>query len=770
MIKQVTAGLIIILALLTSARAQFQLSGRVVDAKKNQPVSYVSVILQAGDEIIDGAIALENGSFEISGIKSGTYTFLVRMLGYDTYQEDSLVIESDLNLGSILLHEASQTLDEVLIRAPRSLLESQLGKRVLNIGEDLAGSGSTVVDALDQVPSVTTDIDGNVSIRGSSNIVIYVDGKETQRDSRSLQNIPASALQQIEVITNPGAKFDAEGVGGIINLIYRKSRFNKKELELVLSGAVPSRLGAGFNSSLSSKRVSLYLNANESRAWYENSNDQIRRNFNDSLSRYENLIAGEGLGSYRNITSGLTFEPDSTWSLNVEFNYWRWDDDEVQTRENNFYFSQSPAEFYQVSNSTLEIEDELSLSITIDKKWKNDQSLQLYFSGSGEDESNSAAFNIDNLDLAGTPLIQNVRTSEETESQRLYQLKLDYTTPTWNWGGLELGAKFDWIRYDIDQNLDFSNDSLFLPRNLFAVDLNKGAGYLVYSRKFSQLELGVGVRLEHFSSDFSQKLSNTSFRQSFTNLFPSVQILYKFSNLGSISTSYSKRISRPGFFDLNPFVSFTDPLILSTGNPFLEPEFADAIELTLSHTFGPLNIDLTGFHRQTRNVIQRTVEPFDQNRLLLSYENFGKRLNRGVEGSLSIDVGDKLDFSGNWSLYHTRFTDLSQSDNVQFNDQLTWQGRLQQRFEFGRNWALETTEYYRAPRINTQSEDARQYYVNLGLRKQLKEKRGTITLGLTDVFNTRVFGSRVLSNEFEITQEFKFQTRRLSLQLRYKLW
>lgn len=752
--------------------AQFSVSGRVINAKNNEPVPFATIALltRIDSSLVDGRIGSDQGLFSIDNIRPGTYRFLVRSIGYQDWIKDSVRVTGNVSLGDLLLTESVSQLDDVVITGKRSTVETQLGKKVLNIGEDLSTAGASVTDALQRLPSVSTDINGGVSIRGSSNVIIYVNGKETQRDTKSLQFLSAGALQKIEVITNPSAKYDAGGVGGIINLVFRKDASGDFKLETITSVSTPYRFSGGVNMQVSSQKLTGYLSGTIRRSEYETRDEKVRVNEAGSLSRYENLVRSAGKGRTANVTAGLTYDIDTSFSLNFEYNYWRWEDIEGIIQSNNFIYRGLADESFGIRNWGRELEDEMSLSFSLDKQWSKDRSLKLLFNGGGEVEDNESRYNLDGLDLTNSPLAQTVRESRNTEDQALYQLTIDYTSPITGFGSIETGIKFDDIRFEIDQTLDFLNDELFLPQNDFTITFKKYAGYFIHKMKWKRFEYGLGARLEHFNSVANQLTTGEVNEQNVTRLFPSLQLVYKPAEKHQFAFNYSRRINRPGFFDLNPFVSFTDPLILERGNPELEPEFAHNYELSYQLNHGKLGLDVVGFQRTTTNVIQETVEAFDTDRLIYSYTNFGKQKNLGMELSTSWEPFSVLELTGNFSWYHTQYAAEPGDLEVRFNNQSTWQTNLQQRLNLKGDWSIEFSQNYQAPRIGIQTEDQANYYINAAIRKAFKNKRVVVTVNLRDMFDTRVFKMRVRGEAFEVNDLFKFQSRSLNLELRYKIF
>ena len=750
--------------------AQFTLSGIVRDADSGKPVPFTTVALLKDTTLVDGTISSGEGVFAIENIAEGMYKLLIRSIGYKEFVQDSIVITGNLNLSDLRLKEAVNTLADVVVSGQRSSIETHLGKKVLNIGNDLSASGASVTEALDRLPSVSTDLNGGINIRGSSNVIIYVNGKETRRDSKTLQYMSAGALEKIEVITNPSAKYDAEGVGGIINLVFKKNSESDLKLEAFAGITTPYRFRTGLNGQVSSQKLTAYLAGSVSRSEYITRLEKTRQNEEGDLQLYENLISNEANGRITNITAGLTYELDSSFSLNFEYTYLRWLDNGQRFQNNNFFYSSLPDLSLNLRNKSRELEDEMNLSFSLDKEWGKDRSLKVLFNGGGEIEDNESLYNLDNVELNGSPLSQTITESKETEEQELYQLTIDYESPLKGFGAVETGLKMDNIRFEISQTLDFLNDELFLPQNQFTIRLKKYAAYVIHKREWEKFEYGLGVRLEHFNSQAHQETTGERNEQNVTRLFPSVQLVYRPFVNHQMAFNYSRRINRPGFFDLNPFVSFTDPLILETGNPDLQPEFAHNFELSYQYTGNTLGLDISLFQRTTTNIIQQTVEAFDADRLLFSYTNFGKRVNEGAELSANSEVLNWLELTGNFSWYHTRFEAEAGDLDVRFNRQSTWQASLQQRINLKDDLSIELSQSYRSPRIGIQSRDEDYYYVGMAVRKSFKNKRAIVTLNFQDIFDTRIFKTTLRGEDFVVRDLFKFQTRRLSLELRYKIF
>ncbi|MEP5610888.1 MAG: TonB-dependent receptor [Cyclobacteriaceae bacterium] len=745
--------------------AQIIVSGKLVDAESKQHISFATVAFQSltVSDGLEGVYTMEDGSFKVQ-LAADRYSVTVQMVGYSNYVIEQLEVVKDRNLGVLQLSPEVKQLEEVVVKGERSYIQNDLGKKTLFIGSDFANSGNSAINALESLPSVSTTIDGNINVRGSENIIIYVNGRETKRDPKSLRFISADALTKIELITNPSAKYDAEGVAGIINLVYAKSRSAK--LDAFVSQSVPFRNSYGVNGSTSSDKFTFFFNANEYRSRFETSDIQQRQTPGDSLAGYINEVISDGKGLTRGITAGLTYEPDTIFSVSFEANYLKWDDKADQDQMGTFSFRNGRQENVLLRNDQLEVEDELTLTLSAEKKLGVDGNLKLQMTTGGEDEINRTNYNLGNEDISNTPIGQSIRQSDETEDQRYYQAKLDFSKTVSRDINLEVGVVSDFFSYNIDQSIGFF-ESIPID-NRFQVLLNKHASYVLLENKRNRFEYGLGLRYEHFQSESLQKVTDSTFNQRFDNLFPNMQWKYSLGRPDHIiGFNFTRRINRPTFFEVSPFLSYTDPLNLETGNPQLKPELAYLYELTYSNTIGAMALDLTAFRRSTRNVIQRFSSQFNENQLLVSYENLGARNDDGLEWSLSLDASDKIKIDASGSGYRTRFEEVNQI--IFYQGRWNWQVRFNGRFRLEKEWSIDITQYYRAPRFSVQSKSIAQNYFNASVQKTFAEKKGTITLSFRDVFNNRVFGSEIVGENFLLTSNYKFQTQRLSLSIRYRI-
>lgn len=763
----------IFLFLSLSVQGQNQLSGQVLsNLQEPLPFASVSLFPIQDSSAITGVITNENGVFIFPKVIPANYQLTIQMLGFQDWTQQ-VEITQDIDMGTLLLQEEIRELSTVEIVAEQSSLESHLGKKVLRIGADLSSTGSTALEALETIPSVTTTPKGEVQIRGNSNVIVYINGKETKRDPSSLKFIAAESIEKIEIITNPSAQYDAEGVGGIINIVYKQNHSSSQKLVLIanlntLTNPFNLFPNGGANFSWTQKRFSFFIDLNHENSRSTETFSSKRTSHDEGLQHFESFTTQSGANKISNALTGFSFEPDSTSSFGLETSFSRWDMAYQTDRESIFGHLPPEYESTSILSNRTELENELWVNLSYEKTFKKRHNLAISLTSGGEIETN--AEESEPLDLANEPsnVQRFLQSSDESESQRYYVAKADYELDLQKWGTVQAGFKGDLIRYQIFQSFLFYSDSISLPDNEFDMDMQKLGVYLIQKKKFKQLEYAVGLRIEHFSSEAYQVSDQKTFTQDYTRLFPSLQVQYLINDYDhTIGLNFTRRINRPGFFDLNPYVYYEDPLNLETGNPNLEPELSELLEVNYSRAWSHLNLDLTVYRRKTLNAIQKVIEPIDNNQTLASFANIGSSIRNGLELQLEYRPTPFFKTTATFVLAKHQYND---SENlINFNNRFTWAGRFKQELNLKRNWKVEFSELYRAPSYQIQRKTHENYYINAGIVKKLKNKRGSISLSMRDLFNTRQYWLSLQTDSLEVERRSKWQTRQVTLGLKYNL-
>jgi len=748
------------------------IKGKVVDESGNAIAFATTALLHPQDSsFLTAGETDQNGNFALENDTGQKGRLLIQIIGYDTFISEPLG-DSSVDVGALIIQSASVLLDEVVVRSERSMMETQLGKRILYVGKDLANSGGNVLDLLQNIPSLDIGAQGQISIRGADRVLIFINGKERRLDGQQLQQFPASMIQKIEVITNPSAKYDAEGVAGIINIVYHQSSREKNKLQLSGSLGFPARFEGGLLSSLKSGRHLFYLNGTMRKS-YAPTRSSSRREMLDpalELLTYEHEVETSNQFPYFGTNGGWQWQIDSTQSLDLDVTYDRWIGRSDSEQQNRFDYRDGAMQEVILNHLDDNIEDEFQLTTTYRNKKSDRNYLDVRLSYGGENEYNKERFEFLKGQNGHSPFDQSLRLSNTNEYQRLSELRVDYSLPVFSFTVLEAGGELNNIDYQVQQQQDFFDPSIQLPLNDFQVRQWKNAVYLVIQQSFGDLEIGLGARMEHFSSRSYQASLDSTFQTGYLSLFPSLQLGYGFKTeelSHFFSFTYSRRINRPGFFDLNPYISYTDPLNLSTGNPFLVPEFAQAFEIGYELDGKNWQFLSTLFLRKTTNTIQSIIIPKEES-TLRTLTNFASLKSEGMELRFSYEPFSWLRLNNDFSLFHRSFSALEVEDVI-FNRQTSWSIRLEQRIELPQDWMVQVTSYYRSPRIGPQIKYQHQYYVNLGVQKSLWNQRGSLNLSFSDIFNSRINRELIQGAAFRIQRERLWAFRSLRVGLRWDL-
>ena len=753
-----------------STFAQFEATGKVVDNNGNE-VEFATVIFKSSIDStkIHWFITKEQGEFVVKKLEKGLYSLEVRMIGYKTHKEDSILVDKNFVLPTVLLVEDQSQLNEVEITVQKSILQNELGKKVLYVGEDLSTTGSSVAEVMLRIPSVTSTAEGNVRIRGSSNFIIYINGKETKRKASSLRHIPSESIEKIEVITNPAAKYDAEGSAGIVNIVFKKNTKKPIKVDINANLIFPTRRLLGTNVSINKNRFSFFANASHN--WGKSITSSIidRVNQDAELKSYSNDTRVNGKFSYYALNTGVSFKIDSTSNLELSLNYNRWNDLDESKQTNLFnYENKSLNESFNSQTLRSEIEDEMTISLVFDKNVSKNTKLDVLLSAGGENENNYSRLQSTSDEQVPQFLKNLLNSFDGNEEQRLYQLKVDSETKIGKFGSLQTGVKGDFIDYDLYQSVDFLVDSISVTDNIFEVLQQKVGFYALNENKVDRFTYSYGLRLEIFESEGFQEANQQKSEQAIRKLFPFLQLHYTTeSRVHVIGFSYAQRIDRPSFFSINPYVSYQDLLNLRTGNPNLKPEIVTLLEGSYQWIGEKLLADFTSFYKSTKDIIQTDLIPLGENQTLETVSNFEKRTDWGGELVVEFSQSKRLNLLATFNYIQTNF-DVSRT-NTTFRNETSWGFRFNQQLKFGTHWLLDMAQNYRTPRFEPQRKQLEQYYINMSISKKFKNKRGSFSINFTDIFNTREFGEIIFSEGVSIEDVYKYQTRRLTFGSRYSI-
>jgi outer membrane receptor protein involved in Fe transport len=758
--------------------------GVVIDEASNEPMIYTTVALYrtSDSSLVTGVVTNDLGIFVLE-TTPGTYYLSIDFIGYAKKTVDNITVNRAnpmTDLGTIMLETSSVSLAEIEVRAEKSTMQFNLDKKVFNVGKDLANQGGSASDILDNVPSVTVDVEGNVSLRGQGNVRILVDGKPSSlvgSDGSGLKNIPASMIDRIEVVTNPSARYDAEGMTGIINIVLKKDKKKGFNGSFDVNAGFPANYGTALNVNYRRNKLNFFVNYGIN-----------YRKGPGGGSLYQELYQGDSTiildmerehtrgGWSNNVRTGIDFFATEKVTLTGALSYRTGIDknettltyrDYINTTENLIGYSD------RVDNED-ENESKLEYSVNFKKTFDKKEQLwtaDIQYSNSSEIEKSNITetFYGSNGQLSKSELEQR---STNNENFKNLLVQTDYILPFKEKGKLEMGVRFNLRNVDNDilveeydatewTNLTNLSNNLRYKENIYAA-------YGMIGDKFGKFSYQAGLRYEY--SDIETYLVQTDTRnpREYGNFFPSAVLNYEFSEKDAIQMSYSRRIRRPGFWELNPFYSFSDARNFFAGNPNVNPEFTNAYEISYLKFFEKGSLSTAAYYRHTDDVISR-IRTVDSTGFGITLpQNIGFSDAYGLEVNFSYNPFKWWRISGDGNFYRI-ITDGTSYNEGLYSDTYTWFGRITSRMTIYKSVDLQIRGNYRAGEQTPQGSQKARYHFDVAASRDIFKKNGTLTLSISDVFNTRRWNYEVFGDNFSTIGDFQWRVRQITLALNYRL-
>ena len=773
-----------------------KIKGKVVDGSSGLPLEFASVsIYQVKDSLlVSGGITEIEGDFEFGVKADGALYAIIEFIGYESFKVEDFTFpkgENIYNLGAISILPGGVALDEVEVRAERSDMQFSLDKRIFNVGKDLASRGGSASDVLDNIPSISVGVEGEVNLRGSSNVRILINGRPSGlvglNGTDGLRTIQANMIERVEIITNPSAKFEAEGMAGIINIILKKDRAKGFNGSFEVSGGSPTQYGAGANVNYRQDKFNFFANYNYRKRtgissgskyqefYFEDSTlislqDQIR----DRSSNNHSIRFGSDylLSDNEVITGALLYRYGKDQNINrVTYRdaigaagpqIIRLTDDQIP----NYILRQ---------DDELEDEPTLEYSLNYDKKYKEKgHTLKIDVSFQSNDESESSFFNEGYYEgeTLSIPDILSQRSANE-EGQRQWRGQIDYTRPFDKKIKLESGFLGTFREIKNDFLVETLHDGSWLIEeglsNNFIYNENVIGAYANLGKDFEKFSFQVGLRGEYSKIKTELQQTDQVNERTYPNLFPSAFANYKLAGENSIQASYSRRIRRPRFWDLNPFFTFTDRRNFFSGNPNLNPEFTDSYEIGHLKYWESGNIGTSIYYRHTTDKINRIQTQDVENQTTVRRpENLGTQDNMGLEFIFAYTgiKGVRIDGAVNGFRFISKgITEEGLDLSV---DNYAWTSNLNAKVSFWKNGDIQMRMNYRAPRKTLQGSRKSMTSLNIAVSKDITPDL-TFTMSLRDAFNNRRRRSTFEGDNFFEESDFQWRPRTLTATLNYRI-
>lgn len=754
-------------------------AGRIVD-KDNNPIPYVTVALYSlpDSTLTDGTTTNERGGFFLS-TKPGSYYIKASFLSYGEYQSDVITVESQpVFAGSISLQPAATSLGEVTVEGERAEMELMLDKRVFNVNRDPNNLGRNVLEIMDNIPSVTVDVDGNVQLRGSGNVRILIDGKPSglvgAGGSDALRQLQGSMIESIEIITNPSARYEAEGEVGIINIILKKERRDGFNGSFDVNAGWPENLGGGFNMNYRKNRVNLFtsVSANYRQSPGRGSSVQSFA-LGDSIFSYERTQDRLRGGLSNNFQFGSDFYLNDRNIITTALLY-RISDNLNQVDLTYRDFDGNDNLLRDVIRT--EEEDEASHDVEISASYRKTfpqegRTFTIDLRRNISDDTEMADLREFALDDPAYPDI--TQRSSNVEDERTWLLQSDYVHPFGRGGKFETGWRSTVRIIENDflvEQLSNGDDWSPLPAfdNFFIYRENIHAGYVQAGNKFGKVSVQAGLRAEFTGLETELVDAGTINPREFFNLFPSANIGYEMKQGRTLQFSYSRRINRPGFRSLLPFFGFSDSRNFFSGNPDLNPEFSHSLETNFIQFFGKGSIFASAYYRHRSNVIERITLVDSTGFARIFPINLSTENNYGAELTVSYRPATWWSMNGNVNFYRA-ITDGTYENQDFFRDTYTWTARMMSKWTVKKKYDLQATFFYRAPQLTTQGRSLSLASLDLAASRDVLAGNGTLSARVSDVFNSRRFRWTIDTPEYQFTSDFQWRVRQFMVSFNYRI-
>ena len=728
-----------------------KISGDVVDSGTNQPVEFANVALidpQTGKPI-NGAVADDKGKFVINKVAEGTYNLSVTFIGYETQTLNGIVVgkRADLSLGIVKLSTGTKVLNEVVVEGQKTLIEEKVDRMIYNAENDQTTRGGDATDVLKRVPMLSVDMDGNVTLRGSQNITVLINNKPSTIMASSiadaLKQIPADQIKTVEVITSPSAKYDAEGSGGIINIVTKKNTLQGATLN-VDAGVGTRGSNLGLNGNLRTGKMGFSLGG-WGRSMYNINgsfdNSQLTtdpQTLNQTLNIQRADTRSHGLFGNYNLGWDYDINKNNLLAASVRFgarNNISYQDDLLTEAYSNGTLTQSTIRDVKTNDLSNTVDVNLTYTHLYEKPQKEFSIMALYSKNNRNND-----FENRTKEENGSSFSRGYKNLNDSYNQEM-TLQADYQTPIGTNQMVEFGGKdimrkvfsdYSYFADNTGSGVYLPSDSVQLTNNL-NYNQNILAGYLSYTLNIGNgYSVKAGSRYEYTTVEAYTRTEENIEIPSYGVFVPSVNVSKKLKEGGIFKLAYNRRIQRPSIQFLNPNIQSSNQISISVGNPALNPEYTNNYELSYSTFIKGTSLNFTSFMRNTTGSIQRVRTTTDvEGQILTTYQNIGTEDAYGLSVFANVNIG-KLSLNGGSDVYYTVLDNNIDSKNEGW----VVSGRLFGSYNLGKGWGLQAFSFMRGRQVQLQGSQGGFGMYSLGIKKDLWDKKGSIGFGAENFFTS----------------------------------
>ncbi|PWJ43119.1 outer membrane beta-barrel family protein [Sediminitomix flava] len=755
------------------ATQKVSLTGLIKDKKTGQALSYATVSLQHKTDStqLTGALTDENGRFSIT-TTTGSYLLKVEFMGFKAYENPNFELLKDSNLPTVFLEEDLHTLNEVEVTAEKTSVEYKLDKKVFNVGKDLLSKGGTANDILDNVPSVTVDAAGGISLRGNNNVQILINGKPSIITlNNGLEQIPSESIEKIEVITNPSARYEAQGTAGIINIILKKNRKSGFNGSIQLGTGIPDQHTASLNLNYKSEKFNVFSTLGYRYSNFFGGSESSQTIFQPTTLYIDQMNDQQRNDNAHNYRVGAEYFINDKNTINFSISRYQMDNDDFTTITYNYldeaknierteireidYFE--PMDYKEANLTYTKLFSKEGQKLTVDVNydwWYNEELEDISYKQSFPTSDNYQAFNTRNYEASDDLTIQSDLVFPISKDQRIE-------------AGLRFQTRDITSDYYVKEELDGQFVTLGNFDNKMLYEETISAAYAQYGNKFGKLNYLFGLRMEHSSIRITDRINELNLPKDYYNFFPTVHFNYQLNEKDKLQLSYSRRISRPQFWQLNPFGGFSDVRDQFRGNPDLNPNFTDAFEFEILKTSDKFTVNPSVYFQETSDFFQFIVSPDEEGYLITTLVNLGIEQRLGLELSTTYNPFKWWRLSGDFNFY--KFKQRGQLEGKRYDaDNQTWTARINNRFKLPKKFTIQGSFNYQGKSVNAQYTSYANHYADLAISKDIMKDRANISFRAINMLDSR---RRILSAEgegFLYESESWWIGRRLSLNFTYK--
>ena len=762
------------------------ITGKVVDRETNQPLEYATITLKNNNrpDLIQGGITDAEGNFRIESFP-GQYDINIEFISFATYRQNSVSIESNLNLGTIALEIDTNELEEVELIGEQTQVEIRLDKRIYNVGKDITVRGGSVADVLGNIPSITVDVEGNVALRGNNNVRILINGKPSGlvgiSGPNGLRQLPSESIEKVEVITSPSARYDAEGTGGILNIILKKQERSGFNGNFNINGGIPETLRGTATVNWKTKKLNLFSTNTIGR----------RTSISNGLSENE-YFNGEDTNSYLfekgktnrkrdqlflSLGAEYFIDDSSSFTLNGFFRDNEGINDGVVTINELNAKGGNPISTNERRQYEPEFDESFQISGLYEKKF-NDKGHELSATYQYEESAEDELAEITSLQTFPFIRINDNEEVNTLESQKRILAQVDYVYPLDENTQVELGYRGTFNTIETDYEVVFIENNIpTIDTDLTNVLVYKeyvNAAYAQFGKKINQFSILLGLRMEDSNIVIDQRTTSDYTNKRYTNWFPTVNLSYEIDEKESLTLGYAKRIRRPRGFFLNPFPSRNSVTNFFQGNPDLNPASTGSFDLGYLKRLKKFTLNGSIYYQRTTSNFQfvnedtgETVilsgDPNDPNSDLVIVPvlrrgpiNLSKNKRYGGEVNLTFTPNRKIRLNANFNVYSNEV--IGTYNGFVFDAKnISWSSRFISSINFGKSISWQNQLFFRGPRVTAQSKSKPLGGLSTAINKDIFKDKGTLSFRISDVFNTQKYRTDTFTDTFNSYTEFQWR-------------